>query len=595
MRATWENQKREQSGRQRCLAFLFALSFFASCGTSGDFELSQVAESEAEHELSQVDEEQNRVTPAAHPSQVDAPTHHKKLLGSATYPDWPETDLCAELREELREQAPLPGTPELDRHRAQILGRARSVPVVFTRAPTWEGELSPQLLELRQKMLSARDPTPVISSVLRSTRGDWETRRRFFLREAYLYADQPFLALRLSQYLRLDHLFSEPEIVIERGSSQLVAVKKRGTYWLKREGKPDEEARLFLFDRVYLPGEPPSARIHVDVEPLMAQLYASRIHWVQSVEGGHLVELEYGEPEQGTRTAAILREDETGQARLICESIPREQRESLAALREQAANRQDLIQPLLGAIDQMVEMALPFDEPKTEYGQQDGKLRIEFRRAYQRGENRYEFNEDEYPVFDGYGRPRLPQVCIDFITDVYDWATGGFWAPRGQKREQRRGAIYFPSFSIENPRSVEHVAQFAAAHPEWFDVEFVRGAERIPFRKRTEFFEYLEQTWFKYQIGDAIFINGLRSDEKYHYHSFFVVQRDPLTGIPILLAGNAGRAQMRTWEGEMASAPRRFLVSRVRLRSELLERAYEQASLRPGVPLELVSAQDSID
>jgi len=62
---------------------------------------------------------------------------------------------------------------------------------------------------------------------------------------------------------------------------------------------------------------------------------------------------------------------------------------------------------------------------------------------------------------------------------------------------------------------------------------------------------------------------------------------DPLTGFPILLAANAGPPQMRTWEGEMSNAPRRFVVARLRVRPEIFERAYELARTRPGVPLVL--------
>ena len=63
-------------------------------------------------------------------------------------------------------------------------------------------------------------------------------------------------------------------------------------------------------------------------------------------------------------------------------------------------------------VEQQIEEGLPFDEPKTEDGQQDGKLRAEWRRAYLRGDVEYQFNEDTYWVFNREGRPHVPQVCV---------------------------------------------------------------------------------------------------------------------------------------------------------------------------------------
>jgi hypothetical protein len=60
--------------------------------------------------------------------------------------------------------------------------------------------------------------------------------------------------------------------------------------------------------------------------------------------------------------------------------------------------------------------------------------------------------------------------------------------------------------------------------------------------------------------------------------------------VPTLLAANAGPPQRRTWEGEMAGAPRRFIVARMRVLPALLERAYAQAEAEPGVPLRMPEA-----
>lgn len=157
-----------------------------------------------------------------------------------------------------------------------------------------------------------------------------------------------------------------------------------------------------------------------------------------------------------------------------------------------------------------------------------------------------------------------------------------------------KGALHFASLDVENSRSVEHVADFASAHPRWFDVVWLEPNERVPLYRREEFFRAIERTWSRYQIGDVVFINGLRSDERYHYHSFFVVGDDPVSGAPTLLAANAGQPLYRSWEGEMASAPRRYVVARLRVRPELLERRGAGPG-NPGVPLRLAVESAPVD
>lgn len=506
----------------------------------------------------------------------------------------PESDPCERERERLSGLPALAGSPELQKNRAEILGRARATPVLFLESPRATAELPTAFAGAHDKWAQAKDPATPIQEALRRTRSDKALRRAVFLRDGYLFADTPLVALRLSQMLRLDHLFDEPELRVHRGGELLKARRHGGRYWV--EGAVgQEEMRLFLFDRIELPSSTESAPLHLDLRAVIANSGASRIEIERLTGEGILARLEYGQEEDRLQTRAILRAREDGLAELQCESKGGVDSAVLDRERARALDQRRLFQPVLSAIDRMVLWALPFDEPKTEEGQQDGKLRVEFQQAYLHGRSTYEFNGDKYYVFDPWGRPRLPQVCIDFVTDAFDWATGGDWAPSGKSRARRKGALHFPSFRLDNHRSVEKVEEFAILHPEWFDVVRFEKEERVPFGKRGEFFAQLERSWARYRLGDVIFINGLRSDERYHYHSFIVVELDPITGIPLLLAANAGRAQIRTWEGEMASAPRRYIVSRVRVRSALLERAYEQARERPGVPLDLAPAEPAVD
>jgi hypothetical protein len=89
----------------------------------------------------------------------------------------------------------------------------------------------------------------------------------------------------------------------------------------------------------------------------------------------------------------------------------------------------------------------------------------------------------------------------------------------------------------------------------------------------------------EYQRGDIVVILGERADEKLHYHSFFVFDTDPVTGMPTLVAGNSGRPRVRAWASEMASAPKRSVFARVRPRSAFLEQTLEGSGPERSRPL----------
>jgi hypothetical protein len=218
-----------------------------------------------------------------------------------------------------------------------------------------------------------------------------------------------------------------------------------------------------------------------------------------------------------------------------------------------------------------VEEGLPFDEPKTEEGQQDGQLRPAWRRAYFDGRDRYTFNDDQYWVFDGRGRPHVPEVCIDFVMDTLERSSGAWFRARGERRELTGGKLNFDDFSLDNRRSVETFVSFTAAHPEWFEVTETPPEARIAFRDHEAFLGDIFAHRGDYRLFDIVTIFGLRSDGKLHSHSFFVADRDPVTGMPIAVAANAGRPRIRSWENEMQNAPQRAIRAHIRPKLGWLE------------------------
>ena len=458
----------------------------------------------------------------------------------------------------------LPGAPRLEERRVEVLARSPSTPVVFLRVPGEGEELPAAAARLRATLDEAGWSRPALQEVLRQTRLNLPLRRRAILREGYLYAEEPAAALRLAETLRFDHLFDEPEIVVERGGESFILKKRKG-YYAHPEALT-EPAHLLLFDRVRLPQEPATSPLHFSLSTLASDLGFSSARLERLTREGALAELDYA----GVRSQGVL-DLSSPEATLRCERVSPELAETLASHRRWALRRHKAFVHLRGVIDAMVEEALPFDEPKTEIGQQDGQLRPAWITAYRKGELEYEFNGDRYPVFDGRGRPRVPQVCVDFITDAFERAGGGWWLERNKPRQRLGGVINFRRLGIENTRSVESLAVFAWMTPEWFDVHWLPRAERVPFGQRQEFFRHLAEHAERYQLGDVIVIYGLRSDDRNHYHSFFVYEEDPVSGAPVVVAANAGRPRLRTWEGEMRSAPKRTIVARLRPRLSFLE------------------------
>lgn len=535
--------------------------------------------------------QEERVPP---PDRESSPAQRREAVALE-----PPPDPCAlRILEIERDGKPSP-TPIYDKHRAELLARARAAPVLFHHRPQAPEPLSKLAADLRASLLEEEDPAAAILEVLRRTRGNYPLRREVFLSDRYLFAETPVLALRLSQVLRLEHLFAKAEgqLVIERGTETFAVTRSEGMYFLPPISDPDPKkkhhvrvASLLLFDRVRTVSEEFGPPLHLDLRPLQRKLGFSTARISSFGENVLVAELST----YGAKSRAVLNWEGT-EVTLECETPGETPREDLAMARRNVLLDQELIDPVLQAAHEMIFRQLPFDEPKTEEGQQDGLLRMHFKQAYRHYAHTYEFNGDSYYVFDGYGRPRLPQVCIDFITDAFDWGTGGHWPERGQKREYVRGALNFASMGMENARSVENLADFASQHPEWFDVLWLPEEERVKFRHRTKFFEHLTRHADRYQRGDIVFIYGLRDDGKFHYHSFLIDEKDPVTGMPTVVLANAGPPQARSWEGEMQNAPARSIVARVRVRRDVLARAHEQAKKFPGVPLAFPKASDGTE
>lgn len=472
---------------------------------------------------------------------------------------------CENRRRALLELPLQPGVPSLEAVRHELVARAKSEPVVFLEPPVAKLE-APDLAELRERL--HRDPGAwqAFNATFTQVKGRPDRLRQVLLTEGYLYAERPNLAALIANGVSLNQLFSEPELDVVRGDITRRAVRKHRDYVWADGLEAGQTARLWLFDRVYVHGQNPGRNKHVSVAGLRERMGATRIEVEALTNEAATAHIVYGE-----HSLPALLAIRDGHFELDCEVIPPSLVAEIDETRLLASRQRRVLERLRAAVEEQVSEGLPFDEPKTEEGQQDGKLRQEWRTAYKNGLSTYEFNGDEYHVFGAGGIPRIPQVCVDFITDTWERMAGTRWAKRGEARQRQMGRLDFDTLGIENRRSVENLIDFAVAHPEWFDLMLVPESERITFGDRSRFFQRLLALRTDFQPGDVVAILGPRDDEKLHYHSFFILADDPLTSMPTLVAANAGRPRIRTWEAEMQNAPRRSIIARIRPRLSWLE------------------------
>lgn len=466
---------------------------------------------------------------------------------------------CRGALDRLLDEPAAPGAPAFEARRVELLGRAKGEPTVWVRAPVVHPLADePPAVAAARVAYAAAPSVKTASRLVALARTFPEAVRAALLPEGYLYADDPSVASYLVEGLTLDRLFTDSELWLARGDRTMRLVRtrnRRDVGYRIAEGEGEgAPASLLLGDRVATSLEALEGPIHRDLASLAEREGFDRARIERVTENGIAADLRYGD----VTVRSLLRAD-GAHLSIACESVEPSDVAKLASHRHLYARARPALARLRDVIREQVSEGLRFDEPLQEEGQQDGMLRQEWRTAYRRGLPKYEFNGVEYPVYDARGRPHPPQVCIDFVIDSLERASGTWWRGKGGPRERVVGRLDFGTFGIDNQRSVAGVVKFASEHPEMWSVLDVPEKDRVPFERRAAFFKSLGEPPLDFRIGDVVVIYGLRDDDKMHYHSFFVTALDPTTGIPTLLAGNAGHPRELSWQQTMRSAPKRSL------------------------------------
>lgn len=475
-------------------------------------------------------------------------------------------EACEAAWRALAREPEAPGSALTGPRRAAFLGRARGAATVLVRPPREGG--SENAARERAKLLAA--PKGVrMSRLVAQLKRDKETLRSVVLREGYLYADEPEDAFELEARIKLTDLFDSPRLVLERGQERFTLERREnksarwraGPEYVHATGEDaGKVAKILFLDRVYAEGDEVGPPLHRDVVAFTHREGHDRVELVKLTEGGILAKLRFGD----TWARAVV-ESDGAKLTLKCLAEPKVTRDHVAAFLRENAWRRRAEGNMRSSVSAMVDEALPFDRPREEQGpDKDGALRPHWLTAYLTGRQTFVVEDETYAVFLPDGRPHPPQVCVDFVLDSFERASGAWYTPRGEKPRRTEGALDISAYDPENRRGVLGFGKFAEEHADLFAFRRFEGPERIPFANRERFFAFLLEHASELKAADVLAIQGLKRDNRVHQHAILLEEVDPLTGFPFGLADQMKAPRRRTWEGIMAEAPKRSLLYRAR-------------------------------
>lgn len=511
-------------------------------------------------------------------ASAPTPTPNGSASAAATDPA-ESSQRCAERRAAAMREPALSGAETFESARLHF-ARVRGRSLLWKRVP---GAVAPSLAEA----LGARGKREAIVDVVRRLEARLATpaeRREAFLREGYLFADDVELALALVEQLKLAELFDEPTLTLQRGTESYELAREEKTrtqptrYVFKDGPNAGMTAELLLGDRIAgrredLEGSEPLA---VDLRDLADRLAFDRIKPLRMTKEHLVAELRYGE---GAWVPALF--DVSGaRANLACEELTPELETKRRAYLAARAPLEAAMPKLRAVVRAMIREELPFDSAPD---QANGVLRRDWRRAYLQGKTHFMSGGREYPVYSPAGQARPPQVCIDFLTDVWERASGTWYQAASVEEsagkrptftpnpKRLEGGIRFDRMKLANRRSVAKFERFTRKNDELFDVWEIPRRERVKFEERDEFYRHLESKADEFRVGDMVIVHGFKEGGRPHYHGLLVTETCPVTGVISLVASNAVKPREQTLEGIMHLSPGRSLRTRIRVRTPWLE------------------------
>lgn len=472
---------------------------------------------------------------------------------------------------EAKKKPALPGAPELEKNRVHM-ARVRGRAMIWRREPTPQ----PKIDEIARENDSSVKVVRAFRSAFQGIKKR-EARRDFVLREGYLFHHDVHTALAIVEQVSLPKIFpAKSKVYIQRGvdiweAKWEGATKLNHERFVYTEGPyAGEKAEVLLGDRLSdrreeLEQTPP---LVIDLRDLMQRSTFDRLRVQHLADDVLVADVRYG-PDVWIPALFDL---EGARAELRCEAADEALAAKRAAFVEETKLLRQATRRLRAVVRAMVREQLPFD---AEDGKTMGFLRKEWRRAYLKGWRRFDFEGEVREIYTSDGKAMPPQVCIDFLTDAWERASGTWFAPYGGEGkptpERTKGGIDFDSLNVENRRSVKEFTDFTIEHPDLFDVFEIPKDKRFPFLERDKFFAYLHEEADRFRPGDMITIHGYKPGGRPHYHSLLLLAQDPITGVPTLIASNAVFPREQTLEGILQISPKRSMRHRIRVKEPWLE------------------------
>lgn len=215
--------------------------------------------------------------------------------------------------------------------------------------------------------------------------------------------------------------------------------------------------------------------------------------------------------------------------------------------------RQFLLGNMKSIFDMFIEEKLPFDEPRVEVGQEDGKLRELWQVSWRKLKWRFGYRGEWYYVRSSEGAAIPPQVCADFIVDTFDRMGGSWWVDSKRIDTDSSFTNFIKSYDLYQ-RRVPDLVQVMKANPQYFELLYAEEREGVKLRDHTELHNLFNN--LDLDLGDIVFINGPTPwDTKHeHWHSFFVYELNMERG-DWEVVGNASMAAKRWLLSEARRTP----------------------------------------
>jgi hypothetical protein len=498
------------------------------------------------------------------PQPLDAvisPPTAKKSPGEKTISKEVQLPTCEERLATLSEK---PRGEELGNYRKELprtLLMVRVVPVLYFSLPKRNAD--PNAQTIWDEIIDSNRKRGTIRKLLKRYAHDKPFLRRVFLSQGYLFSNKPGLAQALVRELELEQLFDSEQVYLYRGDG-IIAVHRHDKEYQNEDGT---RAKILLNDRMAQSREELVNPLHLDLWEIRHLTGAQRVIPKTVDENQARVTLVFPDGEQRDALGVIHGE----KTKILC--IGGDQR-TLKTTLARADMFWERHRKIVAIAIQATEERARFDEPtdEAEGVQEDGELRAEWQKAYFKRKRKFMFREVEYKIFDHRGNPIPPEVCVDFVFDVWERSSGTWYTPRSQYPKRTIGELDFRKFSGLYRRHIPSILAFAFESVTPIERYDIPRKDWRSFRDHKHFATKLSEHMSAVREGDALIIHGLREEDgEEHYHAVLVLETDPSTGLPTMVADNQGRPRIGSLSNAMRAAPQRSIKHRLRVHFDMVE------------------------